>query len=137
VLALPPGAHFAASTLEVAKLNFLAASTAGGSSPVSFTAQPLPQQTVDATAADLPITYVSGKVAITPIASPLLTATYANGGIVLSWPASAAGFNLESNPDPGTTNWSSVSSTLVTNATTITTTSPVSGSQMFFRLHHP
>jgi hypothetical protein len=92
---------------------------------------------VDATAVDLPITYVSGKVAITPLVGPLLTATAADGAIVLSWPASAAGFNLESNPDPGTTDWSTVSSTLVTNAATVTTTNPVSGTQMFFRLHHP
>jgi hypothetical protein len=94
---------------------------------------------VDTTASDLPITFVNGAVAITAqaVSSPVLTASSTDGSIVLSWPASATGFNLESNPDPGSTNWSSVASTLVTNATTITTTNPVSGSQMFFRLRHP
>jgi hypothetical protein len=47
---------------------------------------------------------------------PSLTIGVANGNIVLSWPAPSAGFVLEQNTEPASTNWTPVSSTpFVTN----------------------
>jgi hypothetical protein len=136
-LVLPSGSAFAASLNDVAVLHFTVASAAAGNTKITFASIPVTQDVADATAISLPVTYVNGKVSILSLAgSPVLTALQADGNLVLSWPTSAAGFNLESSDSPDGTNWNGVDATLVSDGTTVTVTIPPSQSQQFFRLHH-
>ena len=70
------------------------------------------------------------------IASPLPSLTIAPTGanVLISWPTSAAGFQLQSNANLGTTNWIPVNLPLTTNGSQISTLVPDSGPQNFFRL---
>jgi hypothetical protein len=72
--------------------------------------------------------------------SPTLTITAKSGNqVVLSWPAPAAGFFLQSDPALGNTNWATVNTNtypIVTTNGFNTVTLPVSGNQ-FFRLILP
>jgi len=96
-----------------------------------------PQDVTDAAANDLPASYVNGTVAITPITRPVLTATQINSGLMLSWPVSATGFNLESNTNLTSTNWSPVNATLTTNGANVIATNSIAGAGLYYRLHHP
>jgi hypothetical protein len=136
---LNPDSTFASGTPEVVKLSFQVASGAGGTANVTFGVSPLPQAVSDASANDLTAStsFVNGTVSITPITRPVLTGSPSKGGLILSWPVSAAGFNLESSPDLSPTNWSAVSATLTTNGATVIVTNAAGGSRLFYRLHHP
>lgn len=68
------------------------------------------------------------------VSLPQLTITQAGADVLISWPTSAANFQLQSNPDLTTTNWTVITSTLTTNGSQISTLVPVSGPQDFFRL---
>jgi hypothetical protein len=138
-LGLPIGSAFNAATQELAKLNFVVAPSASGNAAFSLGAKPVAQEVVNVTAQSLPTTYVNGVLAITAqvIVSPTLKVTQANGSLVLSWPASATGFGLESSANLTSNSWTSASGAATTNATDITVTIPTSGSQQFYRLHHP
>jgi hypothetical protein len=139
-LAMSTGSQFAAGTQEVVKLTFMIAASATDKTLVSFASQPVIREVANALAETLPTTYVNGSVSITPLlggAGPLLTFGQTNGGLVLSWPASATGFVLESTGDLTSTNWSGVSATAVTNATDITVLIAPTNSGQYFRLRHP
>jgi hypothetical protein len=62
--------------------------------------------------------------------APILTITYANNQAIVSWPASAIGWTLQTNGNLSTTNWVNYAGTIVNNALT----NPITGAQMFFRL---
>jgi hypothetical protein len=137
-LALPTGSAFAAQTQEVVRLHFVVASSAAGNTIISFAGQPVTPEVVDAAATPVASTYVAGKLAIvSQNGSPMLTFTQTDGGLALSWPASASGFNLESSDSLTSTNWNGVGLTSVTNATDISVTVPISDGQAFYRLRHP
>ena len=81
-LALPTGSTFAPATQQVVKLNFMVASSAKGSFPISFASGPAVQDVADANANSLPVKYISGTVALTtlvPTGSPVLTLLAKNG----------------------------------------------------------
>ncbi|MDB6067357.1 MAG: regulatory domain of in-like proprotein convertase [Pedosphaera sp.] len=140
-LALPVGSSFNAAPQQVLKLNFMVAASAKGSLPISFASAPVAQDVADANAASLSTAYVDGAVTIPAIVqtgNPVLTIVPNNAGnIILSWPASASGFNLEYSGDFTSTNWTSVVTAPVTNGGDITITLPMSGSQQFYRLRQP
>jgi hypothetical protein len=69
-----------------------------------------------------------------PIIVPALGITATNGNVVLSWPAAAFGFVLESAPTLPATNWTSVSTGTNIIGQSRTATQPMSPSQRFFRL---
>ena len=72
---------------------------------------------------------------ITSLASPRLTIALAGTNATISWPSSAASYQLQS--APGLTPpvvWSSVTQTPSTNGNTISVLIPVSSSRQFFRL---
>ena len=70
---------------------------------------------------------------------PALALSFVNQSLVLSWPASSAGYVLESSPVlPGGTNWTPVSAPVFTNAGWSTlNTNASAGRQLYFRLHRP
>jgi hypothetical protein len=66
---------------------------------------------------------------------PSLTIATAGTNVLVSWPAFATGFQLQSTPALlPTNNWSLVTQTLVTNGNLISTLVPISGTQKYFRL---
>lgn len=66
--------------------------------------------------------------------SPSLTIQSATNGVVIGWPASATGFQLQENTDLTTTNWvANTAPTNVVSGTNLVTISPATGSG-FFRL---
>lgn len=62
---------------------------------------------------------------------PLLSLTTSGGNVSISWPATAAGFTLQSSTNLGSTNWTSISTT------TNLFITPASGNARFFRLFKP
>jgi len=69
------------------------------------------------------------------IAAPLLlSVTQASTSIVLSWPAAAAGYQLQSTPGLSHPNWSLVSQTPILNNNQFTVSLPLTGSMQLFRL---
>ncbi len=138
-LALPIGSSFTAASQEVAKLKFVVAASATNGTSISFSSTPVVKAVADAEANTLSAIYLKGTVTISSSesSSPMITISQSNGKLILAWPASATGFNLESNPSLVSSNWAGVSVTPVTNSTTISVTIPTSGTQKFYRLHHP
>lgn len=72
---------------------------------------------------------------ITSVPSPQLSITRSGGNVTISWPSSAAGYQLQSAPGlvPPVA-WSSVTQTPSTNGNMISVVTPVSSSRQFFRL---
>ncbi len=68
---------------------------------------------------------------------PSLQISFVGGQAQLSWPLSATGFVLESNPQLGTTNWTAVTDTPTTNGVQIVLPEPIGGANLFYRLRHP
>jgi hypothetical protein len=63
-----------------------------------------------------------------------LSLTVANNNAVISWPAPATGFALQSSPDVAGTNWTSISQNLSTNNGQIFYSTPISAAPAFYRL---
>ncbi len=68
---------------------------------------------------------------------PSLQISLVGGQAQLSWPVSATGFMLESNPNLGTTNWTAVTDAPATNGIQIFLSEPITGTNQFYRLRHP
>ena len=67
---------------------------------------------------------------------PVLKMSMAYGSLLLSWPATASGFVLESNDGTALGKWIAVPATPVTNGTEITVTLPSSATGNLYRLRH-
>jgi hypothetical protein len=69
--------------------------------------------------------------------APSLTITYSGGSAIVSWPATATGFLLQTNSSLATTNWVNDTSPVTTSSGTnsVTVTPPVN--HLFFRLVNP
>ena len=68
-------------------------------------------------------------------ALPQLTVAPSGTNVLISWPASAAGFQLQSNTNLVSTNsWVTVNASLSTNGSVISALVPLQGAQNFFRL---
>jgi endonuclease G len=73
-----------------------------------------------------------------PVIAPPLSVTVSNKtSIILSWPSGATGFVLQQNSAFGSTNWTTYSGTISTNATTYSVSLPASSGNSLFRLKHP
>ena len=68
---------------------------------------------------------------------PVLKMSVAYGSLVLSWPASASGFVLQSSPATGQPHWTAVTAPPVAKGSQITVTLPLSSKERLFRLVHP
>jgi len=71
--------------------------------------------------------------AVQTAGAPLLTIIFTNNAAVVSWPASATGWTLQTNGNVNTTNWVNYGGTVVNNTVT---NSPPTG-KLFFRLFQP
>ncbi len=72
-------------------------------------------------------------IAVQTPGAPLLSITASGNQVIVSWPASSSGFNLQTNSNLNPANWGNYSGTVNNNSATI---SPPKGNQ-FFRLYHP
>ncbi len=131
-LSLGSGSSFPAGTQEVIKLTFVAAPAATGVTPLTFSDLPILREVSDATANSLQAAY-NGASLVLGVPGPLLTIAKSAGGILLSWPASATNFVLESSSNIGT-NWTTVATGLTTNGPSVSATLPVGEQAQFFRL---
>ena len=70
--------------------------------------------------------------------SPLLSVTRSNNFVIISWPDTATGFQLQNNPNLGVTNgWTNVLQSLVTNGGQVSLSLPSPTGNNFYRLRHP
>jgi hypothetical protein len=139
-LSLPIGSTFASAVQELARLNFTVAPAAAGNTTVSFANQPVVQAVADATAETLAASYVNATVTVSPVVivtGPTLNISKPGDNLLITWPASATGFSLESTDDPASGVWTPVNATTITNGMDIIATVPASAARQFFRLHHP
>lgn len=80
------------------------------------------------------VTHLDAIAFSLPPAPPALTIQQTTNGVVVGWPASATGFQLQENTDLNTTNWvMNTASTNVVSGTNFVTISPATGNG-FFRL---
>jgi hypothetical protein len=135
-LALPPGSTLSTGAQEVVALSFMSLGSASGSTTVSFSDQPLLRETADALANSLDTAYTSGTVNFTAPSGPRVTFTRTEDTLILSWPANAIGFELEtSTGEPGVP-WNPVVGVIVVGDQKISAVS-LTGGQKFFRLKKP
>lgn len=77
-----------------------------------------------------------GVYAIQAAGAPLLTITNSANIIVISWPSSAVGFNLQMNTDPATTNWTTAPAPTDNGVIKFITINAPTGNR-FYRLKSP
>jgi hypothetical protein len=78
-----------------------------------------------------------GRIYTWQAALPALSITLSANTALISWPASAAGFGLQENPDLNSKNWTdSMITPAVTNQQNQLIVS-ISDGTRFYRLHHP
>ena len=69
--------------------------------------------------------------------NPSLSASVSGNNLVITWPASATGFNLEGSPALGAgATWTTISGTTIVGGN-VQATVPMTGKAQFFRLHKP
>jgi hypothetical protein len=66
--------------------------------------------------------------------SPVLSASASKGNIILSWPASFPGFQLQSKAALAKTNWANDNDTVVVTNGMFQVVIPTSGAAVFYRL---
>jgi hypothetical protein len=72
------------------------------------------------------------------IPNPSLRVAHNSNRVIVSWPASAADFQLQSAESPaGTNNWSAVTNARALHLDTISVTNDANGTGRFYRLHKP
>jgi secreted PhoX family phosphatase len=72
-----------------------------------------------------------------PLGSPMLTILRLGNKVVLSWPASASSFNLETSGSLPGSNWVAVTNGIETSGTNLVLTNNIAPTNNFFRLHYP
>jgi len=132
-LALPPGNSFAAGAQQLAVLNFASVSYSNHTT-LAFGNSPVGQGLADTNANPLPASFQNGTLAVGGLPWPQLNSVQAGNSLVLSWPASATGFNLET-ASAVDGNWSVVAGTPVITGGTVTLTVPLSTRAAYYRLH--
>jgi hypothetical protein len=134
VLALPTGSTFPSGNHEILRVTFAAQSPAGGKYAISLGDSPVWRAVSDAAAQELETTYLNAQVSVQP--NPALNITANGDNVILSWPAWAADFTLQT-ADSADLNWNKSVYLTETNAGTVSVTLPASALTKFFRLFHP
>lgn len=139
LLALPAGAAFSAGTRQIFTVSFAPqfGVTNSSTASLSFGDSPVVRAISDAGANELPATFLTGALSFNPL--PSLAIALSGSNLVLSWPAAAAGFEVQTALSAAdlAPNWTTVPATPQTNANTLSLTLPISDSQRFYRLRHP
>jgi hypothetical protein len=137
-LALPTGMKLASGSQEIVSLVFDAAQNATGTVAVAFNDWLVLREVSDPAAIAVPAAYNNGWVSFetTPLVRPPLSVERFHGGLLLSWPDSADGFELESVAALGGT-WTQVDSVPMQIAGRKMVVMPPSGTSGYFRLRRP
>jgi hypothetical protein len=133
-VALLPGSALAYGTQPIVQLSFLSIGYSNTLN-LSFGDVPVPRQVADTNAAVLPVSFQNGLLAVAGSSWPLLSVSRSGTNALLSWPASASGFAVQSTVSLGQ-NWTNVAASLATNSGMISTSVPISATQAYYRLHH-
>jgi hypothetical protein len=138
-IALPPGGTLAAGTREVANIVFFASSQTTGTTPLGFDDVLVVRSVSDSAANELNVSFNIGNVTIiTTNQRPSLTITKSGTNVVLSWPAWAANYALQSSTGPNwPVSWSNTLTSLQTNGGIVAQTLPFTNQSRFFRLANP
>jgi hypothetical protein len=131
-LALLPGSAISAGSQPLVQLSFVSIGYSNMVS-LSFGDVPVARQVADTNADILPVSFQNGSVAVAGASWPLLSVSRSGTNVLLSWPASAAGFGIQSTVSLSQ-GWTNVVAPLTTNGGTISMSVPLSANQAFYRL---
>jgi hypothetical protein len=131
-VALLPGSAIPSGPQPIVQLSFL---SIGYSNTVALTLGdlPVPRQVADTNAAVLPVSFQNASLAVAGLSWPLLSVSQSGTNIVLTWPASAAGFAVQG-AFSLSQNWTNVVEIPATNGGSLVLTSSISTNAEFFRL---
>jgi len=132
-VALVPGSAIPSGTQPIVQLSFLSISYSN-TLILSFGDVPVPRQVADTNALVLPVSFQNGSLAVAGSSWPLLSVSRNGTNVLLSWPASAGGFAVQSTASLGQS-WTNVAASLTTNSGMISTSVPISATQAYYRLH--
>ncbi len=134
VVGMLPPATFPAGTLQLVSLNF-APIAYSNTTALAFGDTPIPCQLVDSNTTVLTTSYQNSALTVGGLVWPTLSITQSANNVVLSWPSSATGFQLQASSalDGG---WSDVAVTPATNGASLSLTSPISTNAVYYRLKH-
>ena len=135
-LAAPPGRSFAAGVREILQLRFSALVSAPATTALSFGNAPVPREVSDAGAISLLTDYSAGLVSVTLPPGPPLRVTRSGNSIYITWPTSAAGFELEATVGAFGTAWSVVPGVIVLGEQKLAIIN-TGGHERYFRLKKP
>jgi hypothetical protein len=133
-LALLPGSAIAPGTQPLVQLSFLSISYSNTLN-LSFSDFPVPRQVADTNADVLPVSFQNGLLPVAGSSWPLLSVGRSGTNVLLSWPASATGFFVQSTLSLSQS-WTNVAATLTTNSGKISTSVPIPANQAYYRLRH-
>jgi hypothetical protein len=134
-LALAPGNTLPAGIREVARLQFAAIADAPASTSLSFGDAPVLREVSDSQANSLVTVYAAGTVDIS-LPGPELSFIHSDSTLLISWPASAAGFQLESATDLEGATWNKVTGVFPFGDQIVAPVT-IDGGRKFFRLRKP
>ncbi|MBI4661893.1 MAG: immunoglobulin domain-containing protein [Verrucomicrobia bacterium] len=125
--------------LAIVTLNLATGLSNGTVVPVTFTNNPTLKSAADAQGNDLVCDFADGTITIQAgqVARPSLRAELSGKNIILSWPASATDFVMESSDSLETPAWTRVSLTPVVIGETNSGNIPISSGTRFYRLRSP
>jgi hypothetical protein len=133
-VALLPGSAIPPGLQTMVQLRFL---SIGYSNTVALALGdiPVPRQVADTNALVLPVSFQNSSLAVAGLSWPLLSVNQSGTNVVLSWPASATGFTVQT-AFSLSQNWTNIVGTPATNGGNLVLSSPISTNSEFFRLKH-
>jgi hypothetical protein len=136
LLGLPVNITFTGQC-ELTRTTLIPNMAAVGSSAVTFGNSPIFSAVSDAAANEVPATFINNTITVNPL--PTLSTVVSNDFFLISWPASAAGFNLQAASNSLSSSiWTNFSGTAFqTNGSNVLLTLPASPQTRLFRLQHP
>jgi len=134
VVGLLPPATFAAGAQQLLNLHFAPISYSNTTSLV-FSDAPVLRTIVDSNTTVLSATYQDATLAVGGSVWPTLSINQAGNNIVLSWPSSAAGFELQASSSLDG-DWTNVVATPAMNGGSLVLTSPISTNTVYYRLKY-
>jgi choice-of-anchor C domain-containing protein len=135
-LAAQPGRVFEAGRREILQLRFAVLVSAPATAVVSFSNAPVPREVSDVAANPLPADYSAGIVSVTPSPGPPLRVTRSGNSLYITWPSSAAGFELEASESALGTAWSVVPGVILLGEQKLAIIN-ANGHERYFRLRKP
>ncbi|MBL9168406.1 MAG: immunoglobulin domain-containing protein [Verrucomicrobiales bacterium] len=133
-LALPGGTQFSAGIKHIARAVFTVRSVRAGSSALTFGDVPVVREVVNGGAKEMPAAYGPGAITI-GTGAPEIHIAVEGSSLVVTWPASASGFVLESSPAIHSPVWAAVVPEPVKQGQVFQVRLPVPpGGQTYFRL---